>query len=385
MQLQESSLIDSTYNKIAEELAANNYTIGTKLQPIRLLAKKFNVSYLTAQRAVKAMQIQGALDARPGDGLYVVGHPKPLHSSVMELLSKKNDTDPKSEAAESRSTRSIGVIMPFWLSSRGGAAIYELVKGMVSESDKYHWPVELIHNAGSESELPEFVDKIHRRNLGGIVWLQPTTWHKMNLMRLRDLGYEVVVTGRDFRDIPVKCVKFDHPDMARKVVAFFKSRNITNVGMLTGPIDGYIVDPYSVDIVDALREELEKNGLALPYDNICQAYLSHKHELIVEDFIRNTRGLQGFVCLHELLMPAIEKLDKEGVFGTDKQVPLLDVSGIFNRFAHNMQGIEMVGVAWPLENMGRAAIRPFEHKWVQHNMLEDIDLSVNIVAGGAKL
>jgi len=385
MQLQESSLIDSTYNKIAEELAINNYSIGTKLQPIRILAKKFNVSYLTAQRAVKAMQLQGALDARPGDGLYVVGTPKPLNCSVMELLAKKSDPDNKVSVAESRSARSIGVIMPFWLSSRGGAAIYELVKGMVSESDKYHWPVELIHNADNESELPEFVGKIHRRNLGGIVWLQPTTWHKMNLMRLCDLGYEVVVTGREFRDIPVKCVKFDHQDMARKVVEFFKSRNITNVGMLTGPIDGYIVDPYSVDIVDALRCELEKNGLKLPYENICQAYLSHRHELIVEDFLRNTPNLQGLVCLHELLMPAVEKLDKEGVFGTGKQVPLLDVSGIFNRFAHNMQGIEMVGVAWPLENMGKAVIRPFERKWLQKEPFNNIDLCVEILAGGVKL
>lgn len=384
MQLQESSLIDSTYNKIAEELASNNYSIGTKLQPIRLLAKKFNVSYLTAQRAIKAMQLQGALDARPGDGLYVVGTAKPLTCSVMELLSKKSEPCVRSAEIESRSTRSIGVIMPFWLSSRGGAAIYEMVKGMVSESDKYHWPVELIHNAGNESELPEFVDKIHRRNLKGIVWLQPTTWHKMNLMRLIDIGYEVVVTGRRFTDIPVKCVKFDHQDMAKKVVEFFKRRNISNVGMLTGPIDGYIVDPYSVDIVDAVRCELEKNGLSLPYENICQAYLSHRYELIVEDFIRNTAGLQGLICLHELLMPAIEKLDKEGLFGTGKQVPLLDVSGIFNRYSHDMQGIEVVGVGWPLENMGRAVIRPFEQKWLNQEIADDIDLSVEIIAGGVK-
>ncbi len=385
MQLQESSLIDSTYNKIAEELAINNYSIGTKLQPIRVLAKKFNVSYLTAQRAVKAMQLQGALDARPGDGLYVVGHPKPLNCSVMELLSKKVEPETKPSGAEHRGNRSIGVIMPFWLSARGGAAIYEMVKGIVSESDKYHWPVELIHNADKESELPEFVGKIHRRNLGGIVWLQPTTWHKMNLMRLHDLGYEVVVTGREFTDIPVKCVKFDHQDMAKKVFNFFKSRNITNIGMLTGPIDGYIVDPYSVDIVEAVRDEFEKNGLSLPDENICQAYLSHKHELIVEDFIRNAPKIQGLICLHEFLMPAIEKLDKEGIFGTSKQVPLLDVSGIFNRYAHNMQGIEMVGVAWPLENIGRAVIRPFEQKWAPQERLEEIDLTVDIIVGGVKL
>jgi hypothetical protein len=83
-------------------------------------------------------------------------------------------------------------------------------------------------------------------------------------------------------------------------------------------------------------------------------------------------------------MPAIEKLDKEGLFGTGKQVPLLDVSGIFNRYSHDMQGIEVVGVGWPLENMGRAVIRPFEQKWLNQEIADDIDLSVEIIAGGVK-
>jgi len=155
MKANRSSLIDGTYNKIVEELESGNYTIGTKLQPIRTLAKKFNVSYMTAQKAILAMQYQGTLKAKSGDGLYVVGKPKPLDESVVEFLSKQKTPLTKNTASK-RTHHSLGVVMPYWLSSGGSAAIYEIVRGLVTESDKLKWAIELIHNENNESELPAF-------------------------------------------------------------------------------------------------------------------------------------------------------------------------------------------------------------------------------------
>ncbi len=379
--VQGSSLIDGTYRKIAQELESSNYSIGTKLQPIRSLAKKFNVSYLTAQKAIKALQLQGALEAKPGDGLYVVGKPKPLEESVLEFINKKDISRPKNGCRAS-DTFSVGVVMPFWLSSRGSGAIYEIVKGIVSESDKFHWPIELIHNSGNESELPAFVDKVHRRNFNGIAWLQPPPWHKMNLMRLIDRGYDVVVTGRKFKDIPAEYVQFDHKDMAKKIADFFFDEvNAKKICVFTGPIDGFIVDPYSVDIVDALREEFKKRGRELPYENICQAFLSQRHDLIVEDFIKKNLDLDGIICLHELLTPDIENMDRLNILNRKNKIPLIDVSGIFNVSSHQMEHIEIIGLQWPLENIGKTVIRKFEDKWLRENKTssDKIDLSVNLI------
>lgn len=332
---------------------------------------------MTAQKAIKALQLQGVLEAKPGDGLYIVGDLKPLEESVQEFIYKQNDSK-----IQKSKTLSIGIVMPFWLSQRGDGAIYELVKGIVSESDKYHCPVELIHNSSNESELPAFVNKIHRRNFSGIAWLQPPPWHKMNLMRLIDLGYDVVITGRNFKDIPTQCVRFDHQDMAKKIADFFfEEIGAKKIGVFTGPIEGFIPDPYSVDIVNALQEEFSRRGRELPHENICQAFLSQRHDLIVKDFISNNLDLDGLICLHELLVPDIENMDKANAFGRKEKIPMIDISGIFNISQHQMEHIKIVGLEWPLENMGKAVIRKFEDKWLTVNDAgtEKIDLSVNLI------
>ena len=94
MKAAESSLIDGTYKKISQEL--------------------------TAQKAIKVLQLQGVLEAKPGDGLYVVGKPKTLEESAVDLLSKKNNPIVKSYKKKGNRS-SIGVVMPFWISTRGSA------------------------------------------------------------------------------------------------------------------------------------------------------------------------------------------------------------------------------------------------------------------------
>jgi len=378
-----TSLIEGTYRKITRELESNNYAIGTKLQPIRHLAKKFNVSYLTAQRAIKALQLQGVLEAKPGDGLYVVGKPKSLKEGALELLSKKNNPIYRNHKKNGDSY-SIGVVMPFWISERGSAVVYEIVKGIVSESDKNQWPVELIHNSDNESELPAFVEKIHQRNFNGIVWLQPTPWHKMNLMRLVDLGYDLAVTSRNFKDIPTHSVQFDHRDMARKIAhLFLDEKGVKKFGLITGPIEGFGPDPYSIDIVEALREEFTRRGCNIPDELICQAFFSSKHELIVDDFMRSNPDLDGLICLHELETSELEQIDRLIALGAGKarKVPMVEISGIFNISLHQMEYVDVVAIEWPLENMGKAVIRKFEENWLNEEEVctDKIDLSVNLL------
>ncbi|HBG28842.1 MAG: hypothetical protein A2Y10_03670 [Planctomycetes bacterium GWF2_41_51] len=378
MKANESSLINGTYKKISEDLKNNNYSIGTKLQPIRSLAKKFNVSYLTAQKAIKALQLQGTLEARPGDGLYVVGKPVSLTDNVLEFISK-NDSSKNTVERKRRDTYCIGVVMPFWLSTYGSTAIYEIVNGLVSEGDKLNWPIELIHNSGNESELPEFLEKIKRRNFSGIVWLQPFLSHKMNLMRLADFGYDVVITGRNFKDLPIKSILFDHQDMAKKIADHFAEINAKKIVMFTGPIEGFITDPYSVEIVNALKSEFEKRGGTLPNEHICQAFLSNKHDLIIEDFIKNNSDMEGMICLHEYLKPDIEKAERKGYLKTNRKISMIDISYTFFREVHNMEKVEIIGMRCPLENMGRLAIKHFEEKWVENKVSEPIDLSIELL------
>ncbi|AQQ71133.1 catabolite control protein A [Limihaloglobus sulfuriphilus] len=374
-------LVDGTYRKIAEELISNQYSVGTKLEPIRLLAKKYKVSYMTAQKAVKALQIQGVLEARPGDGIYVTGNVEPIEGSVSVFLESNGDNPKK--YTKKNGNYSIAVVMPFWVSERGEAYIYRMIKGLLSESDPHHWSIELIHNAGDlsshESNHPDFVDKIESRSPDGIVWLQPILSHRMNLMRLVDRGHQVVVTGRDFPDIPLTCIQMDLDDLAEKTIDCLLKHGSNNIAFITGPVEGMFQDAHSVDIVKAMKVEMHKRGLTFSDELVCQAAFTPYDALIVHSFIENHPEVDGIVCLHEThIIEELEKMDCTGFF--NKSINMVNTSGIYYSGRYDLfKHFNMINVAWPLENMGRAVVREFEKSWLEDFESSGIDLSVEIL------
>lgn len=387
--VEQAGVLDGTYKKIADELVNNGYPIGTKLQPLRILAKNYKVSYLTVQKAIKVLQMQGALTAKPGDGIYVTGRPKPLSGQVADFLENgKEDGLPafRTNGRKNGFTKnhSLCVIMPYWVSERGSACIYSIIKGILGASDPYHWPVELIHNTGdeiyNESSKPDFVDKIEQREPDGIIWIQPILGHKMNIMRLIDRGHKVVVTGRPFKNVPVKCVHMDYYDMAEKATDFFLERGCKKIALFPGYFHGQIEDQYSVEIIRAFKEIMNKRGIPLPEDNICQSGFRPIHKRIIRPYLEEKPDIDGIVCFHEHILTELERLDKLGHFDKiGRKVPMVDVSGIFNFSDHQLGQIEHMNIEWPLENMGRAVIREFEKEWLENVPDKHIDLSVKLI------
>ncbi len=373
-------LVDGTYKKIADDLISNQYSIGTKLEPIRMLAKKYNVSYMTAQKAIKALQIQGVLEARPGDGIYITGRAKPFEGSIINFLETNDGGKP---AKNGTGTYTIAVVMPYWVSERGEAQIYRIIRGILAQSDPHHWSIELIHNSGDlsshESSHPDFIHKIESRKPDGIVWLVPILSHKMNLMRLVDRGHKVVVTGRQFPDIPVPCVQMDLNDVAKKSIDYLISKGSDKIAMLTGPIEGQFKDPHSVDMVNAVKSEFHKRNQQLPDDMICQAAFSTYDSIIVHSFIENHPEVNGIICLHEMhIIEELEKMDCTGFF--HNHINMVNVSGIYHQGKYNLlKHFNMVSLSWPLENIGRGIVREFEKEWLDYYEEAPLDLSVDIL------
>ena len=374
-------LVDGTYRKIVRDLVSNNYSIGTKLEPIRILAKKYNVSYMTAQKAIKALQIQGSLEAKPGNGIYVSGKIKPLDGSIASFLDD-NDNNDKS-VKNHLGTYTIAVVMPFWLSERGETHIYKMIKGILAESDPHQWSIELIHNSGDlsshESAHPDFIDKIENRRPEGIIWLQPILAHKMNIMRLIDRGNKVVITGRNFPDIPAVCIQMDLEDLAKKTIGYLLQKKSDKIALLTGPIEDQFKDPHSVDIANAIKVEMNRKGLEFSEDLICQVAFSRSDCLIVHAFIEQHPEINGIICLHEThILEELEKMDCTGFF--NKSINMVNTSGIYYKGHYDsLKHFDMVNIAWPLENIGRAVIREFEKEWLDSVENSPLDLSVDII------
>ncbi len=374
-------VLDNAYKKIADDLVSNQFSIGTKLEPIRILAKKYNVSYMTAQKAIKALQMQGALEARPGDGIYITGKVRPINGSIGEYLDSNRERN--HNIKNGSSTYSIAVVMPYWVGTRGEAQIYRIIKGILSESDRHNWSIELIHNSGDlsnhESSHPDFIEKIESRGPDGVIWLQPILSHKLNIMRLIDRGHKVVVTGREFDDIPAICVQMDLDDLAKKSIDFLVDKGSQTIAMLTGPIDGQFKDPHSVSTVNSVKKEFQNRGMEFQDDLICQAAFTPYDAMIVHSFIENHPEVDGIICLHELhIIEELEKMDCSGFF--QKSINMVNTSGIYYEMHYKLfKHFTMANVAWPLENIGKGIIREFESEWLNEAPKKELDLGVEII------
>lgn len=378
-ELENPNLVDIAYQRISSDLKKRNIVPGTRLQPIRKVAKAYDVSYLVAQKAIRKLQDDGVVEARPGDGIYYTGG-RPEPAGCREPADRKI---PIKTAEKLTRNHSICVVMPYWLSERGSAVVYSIIKGILSESDCHHWSIELIHSSGdeghNESGHPDFIEKIEKREADGIIWLQPIVMHKMNLMRLIDRGYKVITTGRSFSDVPVTCIQIDYEDVARKIVAFLIERDVRDLVMVTGPIEGQFEDPYSVVVVKSIQDEMQRQGLSLPYEKICQAAFSPAHEDIIHRFMERHRNMDGIISLHEHYLGELEDLDRQHFFREDRKIPMIDISGIFNMQSHPMTHFDIFKIEWPTENMGRAVVREFEKIWGMSQDKPPLDLGGRII------
>lgn len=376
------NLLESTFRQICEDLEKSGFEVGTKIQPIRNLAARYKVSYLTAQRAVKLLQKCGVLEARPGDGIYVAGQTGDIkEANFQDILARMPQTHVSSEKERDteKKTRSIGVVMPFWASDSGSSVIYKMVKGLLARTDTRNWSVEMIHNTGMESVRPGFIDKILKKGFDGVVWLQPVNTHMMNLMRLADRGVPVVATGRRFEEVPIPTVHMDNDDLARKCVDYLLGRGCRDLAMLTGPIEGVFADCYSMDIVAAVKKAMSERGLELSPERICQAYPSPHASSILQCFFGKNKSIDGVICLHYNLLIKMESTEHVIFEGYGARLPLVDVTAIFESGLRPLKHVEVIKVAWPLENIGRAAVMEFEKMWLNESVTEKPDLSVDII------
>jgi hypothetical protein len=201
----------------------------------------------------------------------------------------------------------------------------------------------------------------------------------MNLMRLIDRGHKVVVTGREFPDIPAVCIQMDLKDVAQKCVNYLLEKGSDRIAMLTGPIEGQFKDPHSVDIVKALKEEFDTRGIDFSDELICQAAFSPYDSIIVHSFIESHPEVNGIICLHEThIIEELEKMDCTGFF--QNSINMINTSGIYYGGNYRLfKHFKMVNLAWPLENIGRGIIREFEKEWLHETPESELDLSVEIV------
>ncbi len=376
--------LNSASNKvcveICSELAKNSLAAGTKLKSIQKIAKQYNVSYLTAQRAIKEMQEVGIVESRRGDGTYLTEESKKFLNSFLKQ-NQSNDLPQKT----ARKTYSIGLVLPYWMEikNEGAMAFHRLTKAFVGEIDKHNWRVEIINNAYHEAARPDFVDKLVQKELDGVYWIAPQPEHKMNLMRLVDKGIHVVTTGRNFSDIPLTTIFVDFGDMAKKVAEYCAGNNRKNVVVLCGVLDGELKDENSAKFISELRCALSSTDIELTDEQVGQvAVFTPDNQILTQltrNFLEKHPGADTIISYHEEFFPMIEELDAKNFWENPGDMKIVDVNAEFGFNKTQVGRIPVTRILMPLEDMGRASAIDFEKKWLGSGKdLFDLKVSLSI-------
>lgn len=351
--------------EICSELAKNSLAAGTKLKSIQKIAKQYNVSYLTAQRAIKEMQEIGIVESRRGDGTYLTEESKRFLNSFLQQ-SQSNG----SERKIAEKTYSIGLVLPYWMEikNEGAMAFHRLTKAFVGEIDKHNWRVEIINNAYHEAAMPDFVDKLVQKELDGVYWIAPQPEHKMNLMRLVDKGIHVVTTGRNFSDIPLTTIFVDIGDMAKKIADYCIENKRNNIIVLCGVLEGELKDENSAKFVSELRDAFSSTDIELTDEQVGQvAIFTPDNQILAQltaSFLEKHPDTDTIISYHEEFFPMIEELDARDFWKDPGSMKIVDVNAEFGFNKTQVGRIPVTRILMPLEDMGRASAVDFEKKWL---------------------
>lgn len=87
MNIKCKSVFENLVCSLKDDIVRDGLAEGSRLQPARVLAEKYNVSYVTMRRALNHLDQEGILNVRHGAGVFVKNNPE---SKSEELSSKKS-------------------------------------------------------------------------------------------------------------------------------------------------------------------------------------------------------------------------------------------------------------------------------------------------------
>ena len=378
-----SSVPILTYEKICADVAHDKLPAGTKLKSIQELAKRYQVSYLTAQKAVKMMQKNGIVKCRRGDGTYLTGV-APINNGT------SSDSAPYGTATiqDPDKVYSIGMVMPYWINvtNEGAMAFHRATKGFLSQLDNQRLRIEMINNEFHEAAKPDFVEKIIQKNLDGIYWVAPQPEHQMNIMRLIDKGIVVVGTGRRFPDIPFTSTFVDMTDMAAKIAEYCANKDKKNIIVLCGVLEGELMDANSAEFVTCFRASLSNHHIDLQDNQIGQtAIFTRDNKVLMElgrNFLERHPEADAIISYHDAFFPLIEELDTKDFWENPESMIVVDVNAEFGFNYTQVGRLPVIRILMPIETLGCAAALEFEKKWLgKANNVLDLTVTLSPPSG----
>lgn len=331
---------------LRSELERNAWPPNTQMEPIRDLAKRYGVSYVTMRRALLELRDEGLLEMRHGAGVFVAG-PQP-------------DRPPR------RAQRRVGIILPPHFGEREPEVASGILASFIPRMERHGWETVPISTADNRCAEPAFADEVQGRDLDAVVWLSPHMTHQMNLMRLSDRGMPVVGFGRRFPGMPIPTVTLDLDDLARQVVAHCADEGHDRLGFIAPALEGPDADPAAVDRLRALREHAASHHPAVAVDPVVR----WAPDLLVtggplKSPIDSHRDVRVWVLAFQRYLTPLASLAADGFWPDPEAVTVIDSMGHDTEpVPGDLAGLRCIRVVQPAEAHGVALARELEKLWL---------------------
>lgn len=367
-----------TYKSVLRDIKAHDISPGTRLLPLTEMAKKYKVSYMTVQRAVKMLQDEGVLEAKRGGGIFV----NDPGGNLQDKENRNNNITASSKTivnntGEQNKTKNISAIVPYWVSWHGKAAVYSTIKGFMEIGEKQGWKIDLVFKQDNFVDL-DFSNKMLKRGVEGLLWIAPNPWDLANIVRLIDNGLEIVTTGRGFPEIPLDAVEVDLLDMGAKIVEYCISNNHEKMLILSANIKEPFIDTISASIVEGIRKAVKARKMPFADDQICQVCMPPDALKHTKMALEEHPDANAIVIMSETIIPAIEALEKNNFYKNPSSMVIINCTGEHGINPDYIGRIPVLKVSRPYEKIGQVAALRFMEKW-EGKKLETPDLKVKLI------
>ncbi|MBE2204358.1 MAG: LacI family DNA-binding transcriptional regulator [Chthoniobacterales bacterium] len=224
------------YHQIAEKLQVRRegLDVPLALPDEHALAAEFSVARTTIRRALRVLEDKGAVTRKQGVGTYL----QPSKSSGDDLRGKR-----------------IGIVPPWWAEQPGSWYYATILDGVSRWADAHDCAFTVLHAAARPHHEHQWLERIRRQELSGIVWVHPQEDQLKLLFKTAKL-FPTVVLGRTIAGDGLHHVIPDY-DCAAELI----DRHLIGRGHATyGVIGKNVSDPYSQVWMDAFRKTYRKRG-----------------------------------------------------------------------------------------------------------------------------
>jgi DNA-binding LacI/PurR family transcriptional regulator len=341
---------------LERQIREGDYPPGAHLEPIRALAERHGVSYVTMRRALVDLQDAGLVHLQRGAGVFV------------------------GEAAGAGARPSqprAALVLPTWMERHSYDYVPRVLHGFLPAAEACGVRVELVAAAGQGVD-PTFLDTVLARRPDAVVWLSPIFAHQMNLVRLVDRGIPVVTTGRRFPNAPFTTVTVDVSDLAERFMGWAAARSAPALDFIGFTSDGISEDPASVDYGDALTAAGARAGVSV----VRHVQPRTASAAMLREALTPAAEPHAYAVMAEQFLEPLAALARDGFWPRPDQLTVFDVIG---RGAPSVPdsyaGMQYVCARAPLERIGAAVARQLELALVGSSGLPEPDLRVALLTG----